>query len=571
MRGPLPARFLSKPLPLACVLMVALAMTATDTHAKDCLQLVLYNGRISTMEAGNETASSVIIDGDRIAAVNQVGGIPKHEACAKLIDLHGRRVIPGLIDGHNHFVVASQRPGHDVRLEVAASIAEAQSAIRDKAATVTVGEWITSVAGWTPEQFTEKRMPTLADLDAASPQHPVYLQTGFDGPSTTNSKGRAFFEARGVNVDDDGRIDANGPTVAAYNALLVNRTFADRERSAMELMSYAAKLGLTTSDDKGGPWPSTITGVAAEKPKPNRTNALDPYSGYDHLLALMHDGRMLMRLRIFFYMQDVQEDLPFLKARLNNQFPDFGNDWFEAAGIGERLYEGGFPFPPTAPPDTYVAAARLVAQKGWAHDEHAGGLPDEKAFAAVWQQINQETPLAPLRWCLAHVPGIDAETLGKLKAIGVGVSAAGGRYAATNPPRTAPEEIPPFRLLMDSGIHVGYGSDGGTVAPLNPWLHMYYMVTGLNSAGQQVAAGQTLTRGEALRMYTSNQPWFTNDDDKLGSIKVGKLADVVVLSDDFLDERKVPDEAIKRVHSSLTIVGGRITYDDGSLKATSVH
>jgi predicted amidohydrolase YtcJ len=567
MTGPMSAR-LNKSFTLAGVLMLALA--ATDTHAQDCRQLVLYNGRISTMETANETASSVVIDGDRIAAVSDGRGIPKHEACAKLIDLRGRRVIPGLIDGHNHFVVASQRPGHDVRLELAAAIAEVQKAIREKAGTLAVGEWITSVAGWTPEQLAEKRMPTLAELDAASPQHAVYIQTGFDGPSATNSRGRAFLEAHGVKIGDDGRIDANAPTVAAYNALVADRTLADRERSAMELMAYAAGLGLTTSDDKGGPWPAN-NAVAGDKPKPNRTNALDPYTGYDHLLALMHEGRMLMRLRVFFYMQDTQEDLPFLKARLNNQYPDFGNDWFKAAGIGERLYEGGFPSPPTAPPDTYLAAARLVAQKGWAHDEHAGGLADEKAFTDAWEQINRETPLAPLRWCLAHVPGIDAETLSRLKAIGVGVSAAGGRYAATTPPRTSPKEIPPFRLLMDSGIHVGYGSDGGTVAPLNPWLHMYYMVTGFNSAGQQVAPGQTLTRMEALKMYTSNQPWFTNDDDKLGSIKVGKLADIVVLSDDILDPHQVPDEAIRRIHSLLTIVGGRIVYDDGSLKATPVH
>jgi hypothetical protein len=197
------------------------------------------------------------------------------------------------------------------------------------------------------------------------------------------------------------------------------------------------------------------------------------------------------------------------------------------------------------------------------------GIADEKAFTDVWEKINKDISLSPLRWCLAHVPGIDQETLNRLRAMGVGVSAAGSRYTASTPPRTSPKDIPPFRMLLESGIHVGYGSDGGTVSPLDPWPHMYYMVTGKNSAGQLVAAGQTLTRMEALRMYTASQPWFTKDDDRLGSIETGKLADLVVLSNDYLDPKRVPDEAIKRITSVLTIIGGRVVYDDHILKISA--
>jgi predicted amidohydrolase YtcJ len=150
--------------------------------------------------------------------------------------------------------------------------------------------------------------------------------------------------------------------------------------------------------------------------------------------------------------------------------------------------------------------------------------------------------------------------------MGVGISAAGGRYTASTPPRISPKNVPPFRMLVESGIHVGYGSDGGTVSPLDPWAHMYFMVTGKNNAGQLVEEGQTLTRTQALRMYTSSQPWFTREEDKLGSIEVGKLADLVALSDDFLDSSRVPDEAIKRITSVLTMVGGRIVHDSGVLQ-----
>jgi predicted amidohydrolase YtcJ len=535
-------------------------------QAQSCRVTILYNGKIATMDQHDKMASSVTIEGDRITAVGTGAGVPKHDGCARIIDLKGRRLIPGLIDSHNHIVVASLRPGHDARIEIAASIAEVQQLIHSKAATLTPDDWITAIGGWSPEQFAEKRMPTQADLDTAAPNSPVYIQTGFDGPAVTNSKGRDFFEKKGVKVGIDGSIGANAPTVAAFNALESTQTFADEKRGALDVMAYAASVGLTMSDDKGAPWPIDTPGAQGVAETGNRTNTVNPFTGYDQFLALEREDKMLMRLRIFFYMQDLHPDLPFLKARINNQFRDFGNDWIKVSGVGERIYSGPFPFTPNASSEVYEAAARFTAQRGWAYDEHGMGIADEKAFTDIWEKINQEISLAPLRWCLAHVPGIDLDTLHRLQAIGVGVSAAGARYTASTPPRTSPKDITPFRMLVESGIHVGYGSDGGTVAPLDPWPHMYYMVTGKNSAGQLVAAGQTLTRIQALRMYTASQPWFTKDDDKLGSIEVGKLADLVVLSDDFLDLNRVPDDSIKHITSVLTIIGGRVVHDSHVLR-----
>lgn len=537
------------------------AQTAT------CRQTVLYNGKISTMDARLSTARSIVIDGDRIAAVGMRAGIPPHESCARLIDLKGRRVVPGLIDSHNHIVQVSLRPGHDVRIEIADSIADMQKVIGARAANVPAGEWITSFGGWSPSQFAEKRMPTATELDVVAAANPVYLQTGFDGPASTNSLGIAYFKAKGVEVGPDGKIGANAPTIAAFRALDLLRANADAKRGATEVMAYAASVGLTMSDDKGEPWPADTAGVQGLAEVATRTNAVNPFTGYDQFLELNREGKMAMRLRIFFYMQDLRADLPFLKARLNNQFRDFGNDWIKVSGMGERVYSGPFPMTAGASPDIYESALRLVAEKGWALDQHAMGLDDEKKFIEVWERVNKETPLAGLRWCLAHVPGVDSESLRRLQAIGAGVSAAGGRYTASIPPRIAPQDIPPFRRLIESGVHVGYGSDGGIVAPLNPWPHMYYMVTGKNNAGELVAAGQTISRVQALQLYTSNQPWFTKEEDSLGSLEVGKLADVVVLSADFLDAAQVPDEQIKRITSVLTIVGGRVVYENASVGA----
>ena len=545
---------------------ITLAIAATASAVGQCRTTVLYNGKITTMDAKNTVASSVVIDGDRILAVPTGRGIPRHDPCARLIDLQGRRVIPGLIDSHNHIVVMSLHPGYDQRLETAASIQQASQMLHSRASALPSGAWVTSIGGWSPEQFTERRMPTLAELDLASSGHPVYLQIGFEGPSATNSAGRAFFLAHGLSIRPDGLIPAGALTVAAYDAIRILQTSADKQRGALDAMQYAASLGLTMSDDKGGPWPTSVPNSKGIADTGDKTNDLNPYNDYQPFLAIDREDGMRMRLRIFFYMQDLNSDLPYLHARLDNSFPDFGDDWLRVSGIGERIYSGPFPFSPNASPDTYRAASELIARKGWAHDEHAAGLADEKAFTAIWETVNAQVPLAPLHWCLAHVPGIDRETLLRLRAMGVGVSAAGSRYIASTPPRNSPKDIPPFRLLVDSGIHVGYGSDGGTVSALNPWLHMYYMVTGKNSAGELVAPGQTLTRLEALRLYTANQPWFTHEEDKLGSIEPGKLADLVVLNRDFLDMAAVPDDDIKQIASVLTLVGGKVVYRTTALR-----
>ena len=519
-----------------------------------CQEMVLYNGAIATMDSRQSLARSVIIRGDRIAAVSSAAGVPSHNRCATLIDLRGRTVIPGLIDSHNHIVQIALRPGHDVReIESATSIAELQSAIRTRARAAPPGAWITAVGGWAPNQFDERRMPTGVEIDAAATEHPVYLQTGFTGPAVTNARGREFLAARGVLVNADGRIDTDEPTAAAWKTLLALQTDADRRRGALDAMRYAARVGLTTSADKGGAWPADTPGARGlAQLGAGASNEVPPYSAYDAFVALAREKAMPVRVRIFFYMQDVTPQVPLLAARLNNQLPGFGTDHLRIAGLGERIHGA------SAPPEVYEAAVQLVAERRWTYDQHANGLPDQRAIVSLWEKVNQRFPLKGLRWTLAHVPGIDAETLARLKALDAGVSITGGRYLSG----TAAQEGSPFRRMLESGVPVGYGGDGGSVAPLSPWPHLYYLVTGRNSAGEVIEPrDQLLTRMEALRVFTANQGWFTRDEADLGSIAAGKLADLVVLSDDYFDAKKVPDTAIKDLRSVLTIVGGEVVYD----------
>ena len=147
-----------------------------------------------------------------------MGGIPQHDPCALVIDLGGRTVVPGLIDSHDHIVQLTLRPGHDMRaIETTASIADVVRAVQAKSAAVPAGEWITAIGGWSQNQLAERRLPTLAELDASAPNHPVYLHVGFAGPAATNSAGKRFLEGRSVVVGADGSIGANAPSNAALN------------------------------------------------------------------------------------------------------------------------------------------------------------------------------------------------------------------------------------------------------------------------------------------------------------------------------------------------------------------
>lgn len=515
------------------------------------------------MDARGAMASSMVIRDDRIASVSMGDAVPPHSPCARVIDLRGRRVIPGMIDTHDHPSYFTDRPGFDVRMDSAASIADVQRLVRARAAAVKPGQWLTSLGGWSVAHLSEKRMPTAGELDAAAPNHPVLLVLA--GQGATNSRGKAWLAGKNVTVGETGALSAS-ESIAALNALRATMTFEDRKRAIGDLLAYYSSMGVTTHVDNGGGWPPMPPLATLVRTGDGGLNTLDPATGYLPQLALEREGRLPGRLRLMFYSLDLTPDLPFLRSRLDNQMMGFGNDWVRVGGVGERVAGGDAPGDAEwdadgRPTPQYEAAVRLIAQRGWTLQQHSTALNDARRHVDLWEKVNASVPLAPLRWTLAHVRGIDRATLDRLKALGVGVSIAGSRYMSEGD-----RPGPPIRTIVESGIRASYGSDNPTNPPTNPWLHMYAIVTGRNYAGTLIEGDETLSRLDALRLYTINGAWFTRDENTLGSIEVGKLADVVVLSDDFLDPERVPDAAIKRVHSVLTIVGGRIVHDSGQLQ-----
>ena len=538
--------------PLAAILHATLALAAADPCA-DSRNLKFVNGKIVTMDKNNSVVSSVTIQ-EGVFADTAKANTTKPLPCTKTIDLHGRTVIPGIIDNHNHIVLLGNRPGHDTRLETAGSIADVQEMLTARAKAVPAGEFITAMGGWNPAQFKEKRLPTLAELDKATSDHPVLVYLSFTGPCATNSKGKAFFGSKGIAVSDTGQIAANAPSLAALNALRATQTFEDQKRGTLDAMAYAARVGVTTSADMGA---FVIPGTpdVQDSFTFDTLASSNPFRMYDAFLALHKDRKMSMRLRVFWLTMDKDNTIPLLKERILNTFPEFGDDMMRVSGIGEFATNWPLFGTVTAPPN-YQTALEFIAQHGWAFQQHSLSPAEDQLTVSTFEAVNKITPIAPLHWSIAHAPRIDKPLLDRLKAIGAGIAVHPFEYLAGGSGGG-----PPLRTIIDSGIHVGAGSDSAQISTLNPWLMIYYMVTGKNAAGDAVNAGQQITRMEALRLYTAENGWFFHEEDKMGSIEPGKFGDLVVLSADYLDPKKVPDEAIRSLKSVLTVVDGRVVYD----------
>jgi predicted amidohydrolase YtcJ len=523
----------------------AVALGQTDT----CRDLKLINGRIVTMDKKNSIVTSVNIRDGLFA-----GSDAKLSPCAKTINLRGHTVVPGLVDNHNHIVLLGIRPGYDTRLETATSIAEVQAAIKARAASVPAGKFITAMGGWNPAQFMEKRLPTLAELDAAAPNHPVLVYQGFTGPAATNTLGRTFFTGKNIMVSATGVIGANAPSLAALNALRAAQTFEDKKRGTMDAMAYSASVGVTTNVDMGAfviPGTPDVQGAFAA----DTLASSDPFRMYDAFVALHSEGKMSTRLRIFYLSMDTLPDVPLLKQRILNTFAGFGDDMMRGSGIGE--FASNWPLFGNAMPTNYETALKLIAKQGWAFQQHSLSPTEDQLTIKTFEAVNAETPIAGLRWSIAHVPRIDQATVNRFKALGAGIAVHPFEYLAGGP-----NAGPPLRMIVDSGIHVGAGSDSAQISTLDPWMMIYYMVIGKNSSGVLINDKQQLTRAEAIRLYTVENGWFFHEEDKLGSIEPGKLGDLVALSDDYFDPKKVPDEAIKKLKSVLTVVDGRVVYGE---------
>jgi predicted amidohydrolase YtcJ len=474
--------------------------------------IILHNGKF--VDYRGVVADAVTVKDGRIVKVGRGKDLGD---CTRRINLRGRTVIPGLVDSHAHFTRTGTNPGYETRwIETVFSIAELQQAVADRAATIPAGAFVTAAGGWNQNQLAEARLPTLAELDAATSTRAVYLN------GRTNTLGAAFFAGFGITTDPvTGQVSSTGAATAALRSV---QTFEDKVRGTADAIAFAAATGLTSIHDT-----SNLTVQPAD------------YAVMNTLYQ--RSGRSLdVRMRHYRYF-GADASIDQLRTYMDPIYREIGDETYRINGVGEQIGSA----------DNYHEHLRAVAEAGWRDQQHTLSAADHPHHFETMIMVGEEFDIGDLHWSLAHVPLATEEQILALKAVGAGVTIQDFSYLGSNPGANA-------RMIVDSGIPVGSGTDSTNVAPLNPWLGIFYWTTGRNLAGVLTNGGRTITRLEALKLNTIGSAWFSEEENDLGSFEVGKKCDLAVLSENYLT---VPDDRLRKVTSLLTLQGGRVTHAAG--------
>jgi predicted amidohydrolase YtcJ len=506
---------------------------------------ILVNGKILTVDSQFDTREAIAIRDGKITMVGSNADVRKQAGPqTRVIDLQGRTVIPGLIDSHIHAIRAGQTFTTEVNWVGATSLAEALGRIHEASLTKKPGSWLIVAGGWHPEQFKEKRRPTQAELVAAAPNNPVYVQLDYAWVVMTPTG----FKAMNINSDADlprpgklerdasgnptGAIDGGGTFDVAVTLFdkLPHPTFDEQVAGTKKFFRELNRLGVTGVGDAGG-------------------NNLNP-ENYQPLFQIWRQRQMTLRIAYSLCGPTPGKEFEELQS-LTQMLPQgFGDEMLKFNGLGERItWAMNNNDKPTAEEkEKFYQILRWAAQRGmsvtmhWPKDETADTL------LSIYERANAEFPIADLRWSVAHLINASPESLRRMKAMGVG-------WTIQRPNATSVENA------KELGIMMGAGSDAHRVASYNPFTGLQWsLVDSKNAGGMHRGPEQAPTREDALRAYTIGSAWFSRDENKRGSLEPGKLADLAVLSKDYMT---VPADEIGSIESLLTMVGGKIVYAAG--------
>ena len=520
--------------------------------------IILLHGKILTLDERSSIREAMAVSEGRIAAFGSSMDIMKLAGRkTRVVDLRGRTVIPGLIDSHIHAIRAALSYSVEVNWIGASSLAGALGRVREAARRAKPGDWLIVAGGWTPEQFEEKRRPTQAELADAAGEHPAYVQLFYGWALLTPAGLKALNIATDADVPPRGKLeeDANGgktggisgdtATITALFSRLPSPGFEQRVAGTRAFFRELNRLALTGVVDPGG------FGMAPRD--------------YQALFKVWQDRTLTLRVAYTVFAQKRGSELEDYR-NLTQLLPmGMGDEMLRFNGIGENVAWGMYNNDSPSDEDKaqfyeiarWAAGRRMSLNMHWHNDRSVGQLLD------IFERVDRETPMRDLRWAIAHLNDASAATLQRMKALGVGWAMQdalyfdGERFQKEKGAEAA-RRAPPIKTALRLGVKVGAGTDAHRVASYNPFVALRWMLDGKTVGGTALRGPEeTPTREEALRMYTLGSAWFAHDEDRRGSLVVGKLADLAVLSKDYM---KVPVAEIGRIESLLTMVGGRIVY-----------
>jgi predicted amidohydrolase YtcJ len=533
--------------------------------------LLLHRGLITTLDRSRPSATAVAIKQGVFSAVGEEREVlPLAGPTTRMVDLQGRRVLPGLIDNHLHIIRGGLHFNMELRWDGVRSLADAMSMLKRQIAVTPAPQWVRVVGGFSEHQFAEKRLPTLEEINAISPETPIFLLHLYDRALLNGAALRACGYTKDTPEPLGGQIvrkrdgEPTGLLLAKPNAAILYATLAKGPKlpfeyqlnSTRHFMRELNRLGVTGAIDAGG-------------------GSQNYPEDYAVIRKLHDDGQLTIRLAYNLFTQKPKgEKQDFLDWTRTSKYKQ-GDDYFRHNGAGEMLVFSAADFEdfrqprPDMPAQMEVeleAVVRILAENRWPWRMHA--TYDETISRAldVFEQVNREIPLKGLNWFFDHAETISERSIDRIAALGGGIAvqhrmAYQGEYFVERYGRAAAEATPPVKRILESGVKISAGTDATRVASYNPWVSLALLVTGRTVGGMRLYPQRNcLNRETALRMWTENVTWFSNEEVRKGRIEVGRLADLIVPDRDYLS---CPEEEIADIVSLLTVVGGRIVYASG--------
>lgn len=537
------------------------------------VQLILKNGKITTLDLKQPEVDAIAIVDGKVFATGDENSIMKlAKASTKVIDLNGRRVIPGLNDSHLHIIRGGLNYNMELRWEGVPTVKDALSLLKEQAENTPAPQWVRVVGGWTEFQFAEKRLPTLAEINKAAPDTPVFILHLYASAMLN----RAALDVLGFNKDTPdppgGRIERNekgeptGLLLATPSAAILYSTLGnapklpveDQVNSTRHFMRELNRLGVTSAIDAGG----------------GGQNYPDDYA----VINQLHEkDQMTVRIAYNLFAQKAGEELEDYQRWTEMTFPGDGDALLMMNGAGENLtwsagdFEDFYEPRPDLPEKMETELEAIVehlSEKKWPFRIHATYDESISRLLNVFERVNGKKPFET-RFIIDHAETVSEKNIERIGALGGGIAiqhrmAYQGEIFVQRYGADAAKDTPPVKKMLELGVPVGAGTDATRVASYNPWVCLAWLTTGKTVGGFTLYDEKDLLdRQTALRLWTKGSAWFSGEQNHKGALVAGEHADLVVLSDDYLT---VEGDEIQFIESVMTVMDGKVVYAGAEFK-----
>ena len=531
-------------------------------------ETIYFNGKITTLDPAKKEATAIATVADRILDIGSDKEVMKIKGPqTKLIDLNRRRVIPGLIDSHTHIIRGGLTYNMELRWDGVKSLAVALRMLKEQAQRTPAPQWVRVVGGFSEQQFIEKRLPTLQEINEASPDTPVFILHLYDRAILNRAAVRVCGFSKetpdppGGFIEKDVRGNPTGLLLAKPNATILYSTLAKGPKLPLEYQINSTlhfnrelnRLGVTGVIDAGG-------------------GSQSYPEDYEVVNLLAKENKLTLRIAYNLFTQKPKEELEDFKRMSKMGKPGEGGSFYRHNGAGEMLVFSAADFedfkqprpelPENMERNLQGVVALLVANR-WPFRMHATYNETIERALNVFEKINRDIPFGGLHWFFDHAETISDRNIERIKSLGGGIAvqhrmAYQGEYFAERYGTQAAQNSPPIQSMLKAGLPVGAGTDATRVASYNPWVCLYWLTTGKTIGGLKLYPDEKLIdRETALRLWTHSNTWFSNEEGVRGQIMENQLADFAVLSDDYFN---IDAEKIKDLTSVLTVVGGKICH-----------